>query len=84
MPKYGGRKAGTPNKLSGEVKDAFVKAFHYIQTDETSKLNNWAKKNPDKFYPLISKLFPTEIEANIDGKLIVQVIKYADHNPASE
>lgn len=62
-----GRNPGVPNKLTGEVKEAFVKAFHFIQKDERAKLNKWAADNPEKFYPLISKLFPLEVHAQVDS-----------------
>lgn len=59
------RPKGSPNKYSAELKQAFLKAFHFAQLDDRSKLDNWAAANPDKFYPLIARLLPTEIEMDI-------------------
>jgi hypothetical protein len=57
------RPKGSPNKIGAELKEHFLKAFHYLQIDETKPfhLNQWAQDNPKDFYALTSKLFPTEI-----------------------
>ncbi len=68
------RPAGVPNRLNGEIKESFVKAFHMLQKNDNdpAALVPWAKANPDKFYPLISKLFPTEIDASIKGTMTIK------------
>lgn len=60
---------GRPNKINAELKEHFMKAFHYAQLDDKSKLQNWAKNNPDKFYPLVARLFPTEIDVSHEGEI---------------
>lgn len=77
MANLNGRPAGIPNKLTGEIKESFVKAFHYIQNDERAKLQTWAAENPDKFYPLISKLFPLEVTGAGGAPLSVQIIRFS-------
>jgi hypothetical protein len=75
---------GIPNKVGAELKEHFLKAFHYAQLDDRSKLQNWAVANPDKFYPIVSKLFPTEIEASLRGGITVTVTKLDGNNSTSE
>jgi hypothetical protein len=65
-PKTGGRKAGTPNKTTVAVKEAFRQAFDDL--GGTQALVTWAQENPTQFYQLYSKLIPTEIDATIAGK----------------
>jgi hypothetical protein len=65
-PKTGGRKAGTPNKTTVAVKEAFKQAFDDL--GGTSALVTWAMENPTQFYQLYSKLIPTEIDATLSGK----------------
>ena len=65
--KYGGRQKGTPNKLSGSVKDNVVAVF-----DQIGGLDNmatWATENQTEFYRLYSKLLPTDL--NVKGSLSV-------------
>lgn len=64
--KTGGRKAGTQNKLTVTVKQAFEDAFKTLQADPKVKLVKWGKENPTEFYKLSSKLIPAEITANIN------------------
>lgn len=81
----GGRPKGSTNKIGQELKESFVKAFHLLQKDDGKPyaLGKWAEANPDKFYPLISKLFPTEIEANLKGGITVTVHKLDGNNITS-
>lgn len=76
----GGRPTGSPNKLTGEIKESFVKAFHFIQNDQKAKLIVWAAENPDKFYPLISKLFPLEVTGPGGTPLSVQIVRFSDND----
>lgn len=69
--KTGGRKAGTPNKLTATVKAAFEEAFALLQDDEEANLVAWAVKNPTEFYKLASKLIPADM--NVQGGLQVEI-----------
>ena len=53
-----GRPVGTKNRFSA-LKEAFVEAFDGI--GGVDSLTEWAKDNPDKFYPLLARLFPKEV-----------------------
>jgi hypothetical protein len=63
--KTGGRKAGTPNKLTRTVKEAFEEAFNALQEQPGVKLGEWGKANPTEFYKLAARLIPAEINAKV-------------------
>lgn len=70
-PKTGGRKKGEPNKLTKTVKDTVLAAFNELQLDPKANIVDWGKKNPGLFYQIAAKLIPTEVNANIESKVIV-------------
>ena len=53
-----GRPVGSKNRFSA-LKEAFVEAFDGV--GGVDSLIEWAKDNPDKFYPLLARLFPKEV-----------------------
>lgn len=63
--KTGGRKKGTPNKLTVSVKEALSDAFDDLGGIES--LVAWGRANPDDFYKLWVKLLPNEVKAEITG-----------------
>lgn len=67
--KTGGRKAGTPNKFTRSVKEAFLSVYDDLQ-EETGKehghLFSWAKDNPTDFYRICSKMIPQQVNADIN------------------
>jgi len=58
--KFGGRKKGTPNKLSATVKDNVISVFEELGGTDHMKL--WAAENPTQFYNIYAKLLPTEVD----------------------
>lgn len=62
--KTGGRKAGTPNKLSGQAKENIVAVFNRL--GGTAGMADWACENKTQFYAIYAKLLP--IEANVTGE----------------
>ena len=54
-----GRTPGSRNRFTA-LKEAFVEAFEGIGGVEG--LMAWARNNPDKFYPILARLFPKEVE----------------------
>jgi len=77
-----GRKKGVPNKLSGSVKQNIVGVFDKIGGRE--KMAKWAEENQTDFYRLYGRLAPTEIEANVKGKVIVNLNQYGSGNKSTE
>lgn len=61
--KFGGRQAGSENKLTRTIKESFGEAFELL--GGAQELFEWAKTNKTDFYKLASKLIPTEISGAI-------------------
>ena len=76
-PKTGGRKKGTPNKTTSELKTAIMQAFD--KAGGSRYLENIAQVNPAVFCQLLGKVLPKEIEADINnhntGEITVKFIK---------
>lgn len=71
--KFGGRKKGTPNKVTRDVKAAIERCFEDIGGD--AKFAEWAQENPTEFYKLWGKLLPSKIEGV--GKPLLLLRDYA-------
>lgn len=69
--KTGGRKAGTPNKLTGAVKDMVLTALAESGGVEYLKLQ--ARENPNAFLTLVGKVIPLQLGAGEGaGKLVIE------------
>lgn len=70
--KTGGRKAGTPNKMTAELKDMILNALdgaggvEYLQTVATS--------HPAAFLSLVGKVLPLQVSGDPDNPLFPKVI----------
>lgn len=64
--KTGGRVAGTQNKFTRTVKDAFSEAFEMLGGAEA--LFKWAMRNQTDFYKLASKLIPADVNMAVIEK----------------
>ena len=69
-----GRKAGSPNKLTSTVKQAFEDAFNMMQESKTANLVTWGQENPTQFYQLASKLIPADINAKVSAAVTINTI----------
>jgi hypothetical protein len=70
-----GRPAGSSNKLTKSVKDAFNDAFNAMQDKPDVNLTEWGEKNPTEFYKLCSKLIPAAVEMKAEIETVEQVFK---------
>ena len=64
--KTGGKKKGTPNKLTRTVKETVLAVFDDLQADPKANLLAWGKSNPTEFYKIAAKLIPTEIKGDVE------------------
>lgn len=65
--KTGGRKKGTPNKVTSSVKEAIMKAFDELGGEKY--LVEVAKQDHRTFCSLLGRVLPKEISASIDTDL---------------
>lgn len=69
--KTGGRKAGTPNKISGDAKDNISAVF--IRLGGTAAMAEWAQENKTQFYQIYSKLMPLQLTGSgTEGQHVVE------------
>ena len=78
MPKYGGRKKGTPNKTTALLKDAILMAAEQAGDKEgiVGYLKTQARDNPGPFMSLLGKVMPMQVEGTgDDGQFVVHVTR---------
>lgn len=74
--KTGGRKAGTPNKITALLKDQVLQAGAAAHEEGmVGYLTQQAKDNPTAFLTLLGKVLPTQVEGDI-GVTIVRKTVY--------
>jgi hypothetical protein len=64
----GGRKKGTPNKVTGELKDMILQALG--RAGGVTYLTARAKDNPAAFLTLVGKVLPLQVTGK-DGKPLI-------------
>lgn len=69
-----GRKPGTPNKFTVNVKAAWEEAFDELGGKDA--LVQWGRRNPDDFFKCLSKLLPKDVTVDV-GANIADLIKQA-------
>ena len=74
QPKSGGRKKGTPNRVTGEVRAMLLQALE----DEggVDYLREMARKQPVAFLSLVARLIPSELRASVDETVVLQLRDY--------
>lgn len=84
--KTGGRKAGTPNKVTAALKDAILEALDVAKglpvegqseapTGAVAYLQRQSEENPVAFMTLIGKVLPLQLAGDGDGGPMTLIIK---------
>ena len=64
-----GRKKGTPNQITGDMKAEAWRVFNELQNDPKASLLTKAMENPNWFYTVFGcRLLPRVIEAGENGE----------------
>lgn len=80
--KTGGRKKGTPNKATTEVKNALISAFD--EMGGVPALVEWGRENPTEFYKLWVKVMPVQQTEGLgDGQPVEVILKRAEPKDAN-
>lgn len=79
--KTGGRKRGTPNRLTQVIREGSLEAWERL--GGVDGLVKWCQRddaNYREFIKLFLKMVPKEVEMHKDGELTVNVIGYGTKN----
>jgi hypothetical protein len=71
--KTGGRQAGTPNKITGELKDMILTAL--TNKGGVSYLEKQADETPNAFLGLVGKILPLQVTGE-DGKAVPVAVTF--------
>lgn len=80
QPKTGGRKKGTPNKLTADVKGMVLEALG--KAGGVQYLLTQAHDNPNAFLTLVGKVLPMTVAGDPDAPLTIQAIERRLVRPA--
>ena len=73
LPKTGGRKPGSQNKATAEIKEIIREALEEAhECGAKEYLKKQAKDNPTAFMTLIGKIIPADVNAKIEGNFTVR------------
>jgi hypothetical protein len=73
--KFGGRRKGTPNRITAELKDMILAAFD--QAGGVDYLVKQAHSNPAVFLALVGKVLPLQVRAEHDvGKRLAKALAW--------
>ena len=78
-PKTGGRKAGTPNKITKALREATLATFEHVGGREY--LAKVAREDPRTFCSLLVRMVPEAVKAELEG---VAVLALLDAGPRVE
>ena len=78
-PRTGGRRAGTPNALTGAFRDA----VRHVYTGLGGHANFlvWAKANETEFYRIASRLIPGEMQEDNGGNHLTIIVQRHPEGP---
>ena len=80
--KSGGRKKGTPNRVTRAVKDALMQSFDEV--GGVVYLNRLAEIDPKAYSTLLGKVIPAELQATVQGSMDITICSGIDSSPGSD
>jgi hypothetical protein len=75
-PRTGGRKVGTPNKITRSLKEDILEAF--LKVGGADYLVGKARENPTAFMSLLGRVLPTELSGEQRQDIIVRIMRFGD------
>lgn len=75
----GGRKKGTPNKLTAQLKDMILQALDEAHPEGAVEyLKGQAHDNATAFLSLVGRVLPLQVGSDPQNPLVLQIVRYAD------
>lgn len=75
-PKVGGRQKGTPNKVTGTIREMIVTALNEAHEEGgVAYLKKQARDNPTAFLSLVGKVLPMQLGSDPENPLKVTLVK---------
>lgn len=71
IPKTGGRKPGTPNKINADLKEMILSALD--QAGGAGYLLSQAHENPTAFLTLVGKVLPMTVSGDASSPIIHEI-----------
>lgn len=71
--KTGGRKKGTPNKISRDIREAVLQSFETV--GGAAYLAEQAKTNPTAYLSLVGKVLPLQVTGEDGGAVQISMIE---------
>ena len=62
-PKTGGRRKGTPNKVTATARENIIAVFNRL--GGTAAMAEWARENQTEFYKLYARLIPGQAQLDV-------------------
>jgi len=84
--KTGGRRKGTPNKITAVLKDAILKAADLAggERGTVGYLTTQATANPGPFMALLGKVLPMQIAGDEENPLPIKIIERVIVHPTNK
>jgi hypothetical protein len=82
LPRTGGRAKGTPNKLTADVREAWLEAVAHANGSKGATLKDFAINFPEKFWPATLQLLPKNVE--VSGTLTLETLLADSHKAKGE
>ena len=80
LPKTGGRKKGTPNKATKDIREAWMEAVAVAQASEGYSLSDWAIRDPEsnaKFWLATMQMVPKTTNIGAEDTLAAMLTAIA-------
>jgi hypothetical protein len=85
LPRTGGRKKGTPNKLTADLRESWLDAIAYANGKKGYTLRDWATRDAEsnqRFWTATLQLLPKNVE--VSGTLTLESLLADSHKAKGE
>jgi len=78
-PPGAGRRKGTPNKTTGDLRQMILQALNEQTGGGVGYLKNQARTNPSAFVGLLGKVLPMAVTgADGEGPVVIEIVRFGE------